>query len=44
MTYMNRKLNQISKDVTSFLAWTAEPELEKRKILGLKTIFFLVLL
>ncbi len=37
-------LNQISKDVTSFLAWTAEPELEKRKSLGLKTIFFLVLL
>ncbi|MBS91544.1 MAG: cytochrome c1 [Rickettsiales bacterium] len=37
-------LNQISKDVTSFLAWTAEPELEKRKSLGVKTIFFLVLL
>ena len=36
-------LNQISKDVTSFLL-TAEPELEKRKSLGLKTIFFLVLL
>ena len=36
--------NQIAKDVTSFLAWTAEPELEERKSLGVKTIFFLVLI
>mgnify|MGYP002013274239 FL=1 len=36
--------SQISKDVSSFLAWTAEPELEERKALGVKTIFFLVLL
>ncbi len=36
--------SQIAKDVTSFLAWTAEPELEERKSLGVKTIFFLVLL
>ena len=35
---------QIARDVTSFLAWTAEPELEVRKSLGVKTIFFLVLL
>ncbi len=35
---------QIARDVTSFLAWTAEPELEERKSLGIKTIFFLVLL
>ena len=32
---------QIAKDVTSFLAWTAEPELEERKSLGVKTLFFL---
>ena len=35
---------QIARDVTSFLAWTAEPELENRKSLGVKTIFFLVLI
>ena len=35
---------QIARDVTSFLAWTAEPELEERKSLGVKTIFFLVLI
>ena len=28
--------SQIAKDVTSFLAWTAEPELEERKSLGVK--------
>ena len=26
--------SQIAKDITSFLAWTAEPELEERKALG----------
>ena len=36
--------NQIARDITSFLAWTAEPELEKRKSLGVKTLFFLVLI
>ena len=35
---------QIARDVTSFLAWTAEPELEKRKSLGVKTLFFLILI
>ena len=35
---------QVAKDVTSFLAWTAEPELEERKSLGVKTLFFLILL
>ena len=35
---------QIARDVTSFLAWTAEPELEVRKSLGVKTMFFLILL
>ena len=36
--------SQIAKDVTSFLAWTAEPELEERKSLGVKTLFFLTLI
>ncbi len=35
---------QVAKDVTSFLAWTAEPELESRKSLGVKTLFFLILI
>jgi cytochrome c1 len=35
---------QIAKDITSFLAWTAEPELEERKSLGVKTLFFLILI
>ena len=35
---------QIAKDDTYFLAWTAEPELEERKSLGVKTLFFLILL
>ena len=35
---------QIARDITSFLAWTAEPELENRKSLGVKTLFFLILI
>ena len=35
---------RVHKDVTAFLAWTAEPELEERKSLGVKTLFFLVLI
>ncbi len=36
--------DQIIRDVTSFLAWTAEPELEERKSMGIKVIFFLILI
>jgi ubiquinol-cytochrome c reductase cytochrome c1 subunit len=32
---------QMAKDVTTFLAWTAEPELEKRREIGFKVLFFL---
>ena len=35
--------SQIAKDITSFLAWTAEPELEERKALELKPCSFLFL-
>ncbi len=46
VTYDNGEkpsLNQMAKDVVTFLAWTAEPELETRKSMGYKVlIYFLV--
>ena len=35
---------QMASDVTTFLAWAAEPELEARKRLGAKVILFLLVL
>ena len=35
---------QMAKDVTTFLAWTAEPELEARKRMGLRVLLFLLVL
>ncbi len=37
-------VEQMSQDVTTFLAWASEPELEERKRIGVKTILFLLLL
>jgi ubiquinol-cytochrome c reductase cytochrome c1 subunit len=37
-------LNQLSSDVTTFLAWAAEPNLEDRKRLGIKVLLFLLAL
>lgn len=37
-------VKQMAKDITNFLAWTAEPELEKRRKMGIKVIAFLLLL
>ena len=34
-------LEQEAKDVTAFLAWSAEPELEERKAMGIKVLLFL---
>lgn len=34
-------LEQEAKDLTAFLAWTAEPELEERKALGIRVLLFL---
>lgn len=35
--------DQISKDVVNFLQWAAEPEMEKRKSMGMKVILFLII-
>ena len=37
-------INQMAFDVTNFLHWAAEPEMEKRKSLGFKVICFLLIL
>ena len=37
-------LHQLSYDIVSFLNWAAEPELQKRKSLGLKVLLFLIVL
>lgn len=37
-------VDQMSRDVTAFLMWAAEPKLEDRNRLGLKVILFLVVL
>jgi len=37
-------VSQMARDVTTFLAWASEPNMESRKALGVKVILFLVLL
>ncbi len=37
-------IDQMSRDVTTFLVWASEPELEHRKQLGVKVILFLIVL
>ena len=37
-------VDQYAKDVTAFLAWTAEPQLEERKRVGLQVMIFLIVL
>jgi ubiquinol-cytochrome c reductase cytochrome c1 subunit len=37
-------VDQMARDVTVFLAWAAEPELEVRRALGVKIILFLLVL
>lgn len=34
--------SQLAKDVVTFLAWCAQPEMEKRKLMGLKLNLFLI--
>lgn len=35
--------SQLAKDVTTFLAWAAEPEMEERKLFGFKTMTLILL-
>jgi len=37
-------VDQMAKDVTTFLSWAAEPELESRHKTGVKVILYLFLL
>jgi ubiquinol-cytochrome c reductase cytochrome c1 subunit len=37
-------VDRMARDVATFLTWTAEPEMEERKRLGLKTLLFLLVL
>jgi ubiquinol-cytochrome c reductase cytochrome c1 subunit len=37
-------VEQMSRDVTTFLAYIAEPEMETRKRLGVKVVLFLLFL
>ncbi len=37
-------VDQMARDVTTFLAWASEPELEVRKRLGIKVILFLIVM
>jgi ubiquinol-cytochrome c reductase cytochrome c1 subunit len=35
-------VEQYARDITTFLTWTAYPEMEERKRLGVKVILFLI--
>jgi cytochrome c1 len=37
-------VSQYAKDVTAFLTWASEPHMEERKKLGLRVIFYLIIL
>jgi ubiquinol-cytochrome c reductase cytochrome c1 subunit len=37
-------ISQMARDVTSFLAWAAEPELEQRRQMGIRVLIFLTVL
>ena len=38
------KVEDMSKDVSAFLAWTAEPKMEERKQTGFEVMIYLIIL
>jgi ubiquinol-cytochrome c reductase cytochrome c1 subunit len=40
----NATTSQMARDVATFLAWAAEPELEERRAMGVRVILFLIVL
>lgn len=40
----NASTEQMAKDVTNFLQWAAEPEMEQRKRMGIKVLVFLAIM
>lgn len=36
-------IEQMARDVVTFLQWTAEPEMEKRKLMGIKVMIYLII-
>jgi cytochrome c1 len=37
-------VEQMAHDVTTFLAWASEPEMESRKELGFKVLFYVLIM
>jgi ubiquinol-cytochrome c reductase cytochrome c1 subunit len=37
-------VEQLAADVTAFLTWTAEPQLDDRKRIGFKVLIFMVIM
>jgi ubiquinol-cytochrome c reductase cytochrome c1 subunit len=37
-------VSQMAQDVVTFLSWAAEPEMEQRKRMGVKVLFYLLIL
>ena len=42
-TARGRRVDQMAKDVSAFLVWTAEPKLENRHRAGLAVVIFLLI-